>query len=832
MKSIKLLSLLLCLTLLTGLLAGCRTEQTAIPSAPESSMPSAEDTEATGESPVASSDSGTEAVTDPVEPQPGSLYAEAAARFAAAPNRTMEISITEERITGPETMTETRTLKAQYQDMDTATPVIRVSDLIVIDLIRAAYELLWEDGTVYAKVKEARYYSRQRLEDFLASQIPPTLLQPENYESVTAEGDLLTFSQPLSAEAWALPQEAVLQEAVGTARLNGGELAEVTYEITYLYGSSQIHDVYSVSMTPSVDEDLHLLRPETTEAYTLLGSVEAAVLLLRSRLALKAAGICSWTTTEYLLSEAVSASCYSQDTVHVYATDDTVLVGQSYAESTTIYQEDGSEKNSEYLFSLQYGDGLVTTQRTYDGEAEDPVTTDYLGGGYWSDGEELTDDEKARVRASYNKDYRDDFASDRVFSVPDYNQLKSATLMDVGEYYIIQFSATPDFEESMKQKACYDFFGEASYLDNYATAYRSKGTEGLIAFEKGTFLPTSLALSFAGVHTIYGNPFNLEMEVLTKYRICHPNTYEAISGESLPDEAPEVPPTPLFYEVTGENGEKLYLFGTVHLGDSRTGFLPQVIYDAFDSADALALEFDDEAFWERREADQALDQRVQDSYRYTDNETIQDHISPSLYYLALLRMQIAGEYQLEMEQVKAVEWARLLQGFYLDQGRSLTTSKGLEKRLGERARAQGKEILDVEDPEAHVTLLTDYSDAVQEAVLGSTVFASRKQYLDSVSKTYELWCLGDEESLAAELPDLSEEALAEMTADERAVYEEYYGTLTAQRNAPMAETAASYLESGKTVFFAVGVAHLVGADGLVEALRQAGYTVTRIDTGN
>ena len=86
--------------------------------------------------------------------------------------------------------------------------------------------------------------------------------------------------------------------------------------------------------------------------------------------------------------------------------------------------------------------------------------------------------------------------------------------------------------------------------------------------------------------------------------------------------------------------------------------------------------------------------------------------------------------------------------------------------------------------------------------------------------------------MAAEVPDLSEEALAEMTADERAVYEEYYGTLTAQRNVAMAETAASYLESGKTVFFAVGVAHLVGADGLVEALRQAGYTVTRIDTGN
>lgn len=826
MKSIKLLSLLLCLTLLTGLLAGCRTEQTAIPSAPESSMPSAEDTEATGESPVASSDSGTEAVTDPVEPQPGSLYAEAAARFAASPNRTMEISITEERITGPETMTETRTLKAQYQDMNTATPVIRVSDLIVIDLIRAAYELLWEDSTVYAKVKEARYYSRQGLEDFLASQIPPTLLQPENYESVTAEGDLLTFSQPLSAEAWALPQEAVLREAVGTARLNGGELAEVTYEITYLYGSSQIHDVYSVSMTPSVDEDLHLLAPENHDEYTRLDSAEAAVLLLRSRLALKAAGICSWATTEYLYSDAISAECNSEQTVHAYGTEDDFAMSREENWETTYWNADGSTESDHGSYTAQFQDGKLTSTSTYNDEEPETRTKDYL------DRDDLTPEQLEKWRLQNAKEYRDSYADFRVYPVPDYNQLKEAQLVDGGEYYIIQFSTTEDFEQSMQQMACTDFFGSPTYLDNYSTGYESKGASGYLAFEKGTFLPTSLALGFEGVHTIYGRPCSLQMELLTKYRICHPNTYEAIYDEPLPDEAPEAPPTPLFYEVTGENGEKLYLFGTVHLGDSRTGFLPQVIYDAFDSSDALALEFDDEAFWERREADETLNQWVEDSYRYDDGTTIRDHIPIMLYYSAMQRMQIAGEYLYEMDSCKPMVWIQLLQNFYLDQGRSLTTSKGLEKRLGDRARAQGKEILDVENPEAHVTLLADYSDAVQEAVLGSTVFASRKQYLDSVSKTYELWCLGDEEGLAAEVPDLSEEALAEMTADERAVYEEYYGTLTAQRNVSMAETAASYLESGKTVFFAVGVAHLVGADGLVEALRQAGYTVTRIDTGN
>ena len=45
------------------------------------------------------------------------------------------------------------------------------------------------------------------------------------------------------------------------------------------------------------------------------------------------------------------------------------------------------------------------------------------------------------------------------------------------------------------------------------------------------------------------------------------------------------------------------------------------------------------------------------------------------------------------------------------------------------------------------------------------------------------------------------------------------------RNAAMLETAKEYLESGDVVFFAVGLAHLLAEDGLVNTLRDAGYTV-------
>jgi uncharacterized protein YbaP (TraB family) len=49
--------------------------------------------------------------------------------------------------------------------------------------------------------------------------------------------------------------------------------------------------------------------------------------------------------------------------------------------------------------------------------------------------------------------------------------------------------------------------------------------------------------------------------------------------------------------------------------------------------------------------------------------------------------------------------------------------------------------------------------------------------------------------------------------------------MSTDRNAAMLEAAKEYLESGDTVFYAVGLAHILAEDGLVNTLRSAGYTV-------
>ncbi len=45
----------------------------------------------------------------------------------------------------------------------------------------------------------------------------------------------------------------------------------------------------------------------------------------------------------------------------------------------------------------------------------------------------------------------------------------------------------------------------------------------------------------------------------------------------------------------------------------------------------------------------------------------------------------------------------------------------------------------------------------------------------------------------------------------------------------MRDKAVEWLKAGDKVFFAVGAAHLIGEDGLVELLRAEGYTVEQLE---
>ena len=123
---------------------------------------------------------------------------------------------------------------------------------------------------------------------------------------------------------------------------------------------------------------------------------------------------------------------------------------------------------------------------------------------------------------------------------------------------------------------------------------------------------------------------------------------------------------------------------------------------------------------------------------------------------------------------------------------------------------------------------------LQLVMLMDTLQADPNEYWTSVVELYELWCAGNEADLLKELEDdwdtseLTEEELAEL----KPLMEEYNKAMSFDRNEGMLKTAIEYLESGEVIFYAVGLAHLLNnVNGLVDTLRQAGYTVELVTYG-
>jgi uncharacterized protein YbaP (TraB family) len=59
--------------------------------------------------------------------------------------------------------------------------------------------------------------------------------------------------------------------------------------------------------------------------------------------------------------------------------------------------------------------------------------------------------------------------------------------------------------------------------------------------------------------------------------------------------------------------------------------------------------------------------------------------------------------------------------------------------------------------------------------------------------------------------------------------EEYLDLLVRRRNERLAQRILEHLKDGKRSLFALGAGHVVGPKGVVELLRRAGKTVTRVE---
>lgn len=770
----KILSLVLCLSLLLGL-AACGGGGETTPPTTEPTVPPA--------------------TTEPA-PDAAQLYAQAAEKIHSAEAMLINYTVDKTMTIGSDTFLESEKVSLSLvQPADGTITAAATRNMTWGDGYYSDFNEYYGDGGFYVTLDGLKQTVEISGEEFLGRYLPGVILSPELYGNVAFLDDTtIEFTGASGLEPWLAADDRTLVEASGTAVLNAaGVLDDCTYHAVYTQGGvTHTVDITLRTMTGSVTASL----PADAASYVPAESADALLTYERAIGLILQAGEATSFSSESIVIEAGAISLGTQMTMNTYGSGkdlmakfetEIALVDLSTAQPVQSVVQEEIFKNGTYTVSTDGGPAQPNRS----------VTAEMI--------------ESSRLSQ----------LADRI---PLTTDLGGMTVEDLGAVSLLEFSLSEEMAEYYTTYLVGMIYQDPNLLNDLATDYRTEEAGGFLGIDHATGLPTQLGLRYIGIHTIDGNECRLVYDVSQNFSFADGNAYKEITGDNPAVEAPADPATPLLYHVTGENGQEMWLFGTIHVGDDRMAYLPQELVDALTASDALAVEFDDTAFTEALEEDEELVALIQEHYFYTDGTKTSDHVSDELLYEhAMDLLKATGGYNSSMELCKPILIAQSIENAYLALARNLSPNRGADAQLMDIARDLGKEILNVESAEAQIAMLTGYSEELQELLLQESLEMDPAEYQQNVAELYEMWCSGDEAALTAFLAE--EEDLSELTEEEIALYEEYVYAMSTERNVGMLEVAKGYLEGDSLVFYAVGLAHLLAEDGLVNTLRDAGYTV-------
>ena len=765
----RFLAMFLCFAMLVSL-AGCGTE------------------------PVTTEPAETTVPTTTAEPEPtaAEIYADAADALAAKEDLQMDVTYIREMKVGMDTFKETIQQDLTLRDIGT-------------DGFCASLEETWYNGSYCTVTSEVitgnklfcernydRFSADMTAEEYLERMLPAVLLDAERYETVEQEGNDFLFTGATELEEWVGGHYAWEISAEGTVKTDGsGNITESAYKASYRQGTSEV--TLSVTVKIGEDEGKAIGVPAKADTYILQDTPDGPAIVQRVIGYLLQADSVESGYMETATLEAGGVAGVTM--MEISAWGRTATQAAKFDQTFQMVSLEDGDTLEEYTWEETYVDGVMSTSE---------------------DGKKPTQE---KMSPSGIRDGVDNWL---LSSIPDALKIVDYDLKQIGDVLILEYSMDPASSEATVDGILDTYLVDPDGYRESATRYSSWEAKGYLCLDASTLLPLAATMNISGTHTIDGKKRATSLDVRQDFRLGRKDAYETITGEPLPGEEPESKPTPLFYRVTGSEGQQMWLLGTIHVGDVRTEYLPREIYDAFDSADALALEFESDAFLEQAESDQELMAQIRRAYLYSDGTLVADHISDQQLYSDTIRLlEVTGQYTQMMELFKPYFLGQMLSSFLEERTMLLSSDYGVDFLLEDRANAQGKEIRSVESGMSQIQMMADFSDALQEMLLKESVYYGHVGSGVAAGELFEMWCRGDE----AELREYINAEPEDMTEEEKRLYEEYEKAISTDRDFGMVEVAKGYLESGDTVFYAVGLAHLLAENGLVDSLRAAGYTV-------
>ena len=260
----------------------------------------------------------------------------------------------------------------------------------------------------------------------------------------------------------------------------------------------------------------------------------------------------------------------------------------------------------------------------------------------------------------------------------------------------------------------------------------------------------------------------------------------------------------------GQEEEKAFLGGSVHVGTTSMYPLPDAVMEAFARADVLVVEIDI--------LDTSIFSVLGLLFRegiYRDGTTLESHVDPRTW--ALLQQTLTRFELPELMFRWQKPWfAALNLSMLAFQKAGYREELGVDHHFLQAAAASGKPVVELETVEQQLQLFSRLSAADQEMFLHQTLLELDQgaRYLDEIIGA---WIASDAEALR----QLILQQFEEDSPESRRLHQLFI----VERNHAMSRAIQALIGDGLTPFVVVGAGHLVGAQGLVDLLRDAGYRV-------
>ena len=259
----------------------------------------------------------------------------------------------------------------------------------------------------------------------------------------------------------------------------------------------------------------------------------------------------------------------------------------------------------------------------------------------------------------------------------------------------------------------------------------------------------------------------------------------------------------LLWKVTGKDITKpSYLFGTIHLLPEDDYFFNEKMQSALSDADVLALEVD-------MNVSMADQMKMAGEMIMPDGKSWADYMTEEEY----AAVKSAFVDSLGIKEKKVDKYAKIrpiyVSGIILTE--LLGKVKMYEKELTNLAKKEKKTIIGLETLAEQMEIVSSIPVEDQVEDMKTTTASMLREY-NEMLKAYTSQNL---------------EELGQVATDAEG-FDKMEGKLLVERNERWIKEMESLLAKQST-FYAVGAMHLIGENGLIQKLKEAGYTVEAIN---